>query len=288
MNKRNKLKKQWKKICATTLAVCLIGSILLSNGVGGAFAEEDATKQEEQTEETSTQEENKIEEVTTAEEKTTEASTQKKEEVTTEEKKAEETQATTENKTRSMIKTQQAAWKYTDENITVSGDGTDPQKISKTTGSNENQYKGSKMVVFDYNISSTTPLDGEATIDISDCGIMSDDTSLEIWHIQDSKVSQIANNDIKISEGKVSFKATELGEYIAVSNVITADLSKNAVTVYADRISGKRQDGKALDQQFSTDSEKNIEFHKRIKTVKLVMPFGFRKMIHFKRIERLL
>lgn len=256
MNKRNKLKKQWKKICATTLAVCLIGSILLSNGVGGAFAEEDATKQEEQTEETSTQEENKIEEVTTAEEKTTEASTQKKEEVTTEEKKAEETQATTENKTRSMIKTQQAAWKYTNENITVSGDGTNPLKISKVAGSNESQYVGSKTVVFDYSISSTTAIDGEVTIDISDCGIMSDDKSLEIWHIQDSKITQVANEDIKVTEGKVSFKASELGEYIAVSNVTTVDLSKGTVTVYADRISGTRQDGKIISQEFSTDVEK--------------------------------
>ena len=234
----------------------MIGSILLSNGVGGAFAEEDTVQQEEQTEEASTQEENKTEEAITAEEKTTEASTEKKEEVTTEEKKAEESKATTENKKRSVAKAQQADWKYTDDNITVSGNGTNPQNISKTSGSNESQYAGSKVVVFDYNISSTTELDGEATITISDCGIMSDDTSLEIWHIKDSKATQIANGDMTRSEGKVSFTTTELGEYIAVSNVTTVDLSKTSVTVFANRISGKRQDGKTISQEFSTGSDK--------------------------------
>lgn len=132
--------------------------------------------------------------------------------------------------------------------------------ISVKQGSNETNYAGTKVVVFDYNIApaddSTTQPSQLQTVTVSDCGIMSDDESLEIWHVNtEGNLVQITEN-INRTEGKVSFSATEFGEYLAVSNVATVDLAKGDVTFDADYLRGIRQDGKEVNVSFSEDSEK--------------------------------
>ena len=137
-------------------------------------------------------------------------------------------------------------WEYNKDNITISGDGNDLKKIDVTSGTNEKLYTGNKFVIFDYNITSNNTVSGNLTFVISDVGIMSDDKSLEIWHINDNSVEQV-NSSINVSEGKVEFNASELGEYIAVSNVATVDLAKGSIIVTDSKLNGVRQDGKTAE-----------------------------------------
>lgn len=136
-------------------------------------------------------------------------------------------------------------WECQKNNIVISGDGNDIKSINVEHGSNESLYTGDKVVVFDYNITSTDTVSGNFTIAISDVGIMSDDTSLEIWRVSDNYIKQISS-DTHISEGNVEFSASELGEYIAVSNVATVDLAKGAVTVTNYSLTGVRQDTQSV------------------------------------------
>ena len=241
--------KKWKKIYSCILAVCLIGSLVLANQSFGVFAE----KTEEQSTESTTEENTQITESTEEKKETTEA-----EKTTGESKEQKEDTAktTTEAKEKATIKAQQAAWEYTSGDVKVAGNGTDPKEIKSATGSNENKYTGSKSVVFDYNISSTQEIDNkEVTIEVSDCGIMSDDESIEIWKISGDSCTKITSKP-EVSEGKVSFTADSLGEYIAVSDVTTVDLAKSDVTYNADYIKGTRQDGNEIKVDFLEDSSK--------------------------------
>ena len=131
--------------------------------------------------------------------------------------------------------------------------------ISTTQGDKESLYNGTKNVVFDYDITlsaeETAGLEQNVTLTVSDCGIMSDDDSLEIWHVADEGVL-VQIPTVQIAESKVVFQSTELGEYFAVSDVISVDLAKNDVTITANTFSGMRQDGKTVQVVFLENSEK--------------------------------
>lgn len=146
------------------------------------------------------------------------------------------------------------------ETVTVQkSDGT-VLAVSAAQGTGEKAYTGEKNVVFDYNITAdsqdttqnSTLENASYSIAVSDCGIMSDDTSLEIWHISGEQATQITASPA-VSEGCVSFSAAEFGEYIAVSNVATVDLMKGDVTVTEDALKGTRQDGTEVSFSFSDD-----------------------------------
>lgn len=145
-------------------------------------------------------------------------------------------------------------------NVTAAAADGQTLNISVTQGSSETYYTGTKTVVFDYNITSaddsTTGTGQLQTLTVSDCGIMSDDESLEIWHVNTNGTLVQVTENINRTEGQVSFSATEFGEYLAVSNVATVDLAKGDVTFDADYLKGIRQDGKEVTVNFSEDSGK--------------------------------
>lgn len=252
---------KWKKICSCMLAVCLVGTLFFANQSSGVFAEENEQK-EETTIVKDEQQDEKQEDSAQDKENVSDADAGEKDVTAEAGKKDEEKQVTTSDKKAIKAKKKavavqaiNATWTRKDSNIIVSGDGEDPTGITVKTGDKESLYKKDKNVIMDYVITPTKSVEGEFHIDISDCGIMSDDTSLEVYHItDDSQLEQI--KDVQISEGKASFNTTELGEYIAVSNVATLDLAKDTVIVNYGSLEGKRQDGTKVVISFSKNEEK--------------------------------
>lgn len=282
-------KNNWKKVCSCILAVCLIGTLLLSNQISGVFAEKEeeqiATQQEQTTEEsTKESEETKTSETTerieedlskdaienTEENSKTDIGTKntiadsveesdKTEETGTSDvslQKAKEDSVDSETQEDDIsVQSANVTWTYTKADIKVSGNGVDPEGITVKTGEKENLYTQGKNVICDYSITPIQTVDEEFAMQITDCGIMSDDQSIEVYHITDnSKIEQIQN--IQVSEGSISFVATQFGEYIVVSNVATVDLAQGEVTVKPTSLIGKRQDGKAITVNFSQSEGK--------------------------------
>ena len=252
---------KWKKIISGILAVCLVATLLLSNQSFGVFAEE-----KQDSAQTMQEDVNNTSEIEKSENDTSETETIKEtdkseqleiNENTEDNSSSDETDMTlTENVNDNISVLDDSAdlytWKQEVNNILVEGNGTDAGAITVERGENESLYQGDKVVAFDYNISSTNDTSGELGVTISDCGIMSDDSSLEIWHVKNGSIEKLGS-DAQISEGKVQFTATELGEYIAVSNVVTADLTKGNITVSYDSFNGFRQDGANCSINLNTD-----------------------------------
>lgn len=151
----------------------------------------------------------------------------------------------------------QGDWTLTSDAVTVSGNGTEPDSITVTALTTDERatYTGNKTVVFGYNITADAENTAPKTITVTDCGIMSDDDSLEIWKI-DGDSCALVTNEPTVEEGKISFTADSWGEYIAVSNVATVDLAKGNITVSYETIIGTQQDGTEVEISFSDDAEK--------------------------------
>ena len=273
---------KWKKICSCMLAVCLVGTLFYANQSSGVFAEETEQKNEVTTAKDGQADEAKDEKQDTGtQEKETVDGTDsgEKDGQTESEKKSDESKATASDKKTIKAKKNVAAeqainatWTRKDSNITVSGDGEDPTGITVKTGDKESLYKKDKNIIMDYVITPTKSVEGKFHMNISDCGIMSDDTSLEVYHITDaSQLEQI--KDVQISEGKVSFDTAELGEYIAVSNVATVDLAQSeettsikvnetttinkiGVCISYNSLKGCRQDGTPIEIHFSSNDDR--------------------------------
>lgn len=271
---------KWKKICSTALAVCLIGTLLVSNQSFGVFAEEESqkvTQEEEQpesiTEETSQDaddfvnlemtENNSEDRLNETENDNADSETTPEDEFYTEENpgtdvalsQEAESEEETDGEDISVFSDsgEENTWQCQKDNVTVTGNGTTVQSISVESGTNENLYTGDKIVAFDYNITSESETSGELTFTISDIGIMSDDESLEIWHVQSGNLKQVTN--VIRNEGSVTFTTTEIGEYIAVSNVCTVDLAKGNVSFTKDAFNGIRQDGVKVSHSFTDDTQ---------------------------------
>lgn len=159
-------------------------------------------------------------------------------------------------------------WKQSAGAVTVQGDGTDPGELNVALldEASENVYTNAnsagKTVMFAYSISAngatTESSTGVCKITVADCGIMSDDGSIEIYKIANETATSLGLAE-EVQEGSLSFLTTGLGNYIAVSNVVTVDLAKGAVTIKADSLAGTRQDGRAVDVAFGkTDAEYRI------------------------------
>lgn len=134
--------------------------------------------------------------------------------------------------------------------VSVAGNGTKPSTITVAASAKRSNYSGDKSVVFGYVITSENAIDGNVNITVTDCGIMSDDNSVEIWKVTENGCVKL-DSAIAISEGKVTFSADGLGEYLAVSNVATVDLSKGNVTVTENAMKGTQQDGTLAEIPFS-------------------------------------
>lgn len=242
-----KRQNKWKKLYSCVLAVCLIGTLVLSNQSFGVFAEK--TEEETTTEQTTEQEKNTVESAEekgmTEVEKTTETASKNK---TTLIKKSTSTKS-------KMIAMQNTAWTVEKGVVSVSGNGNKPSSISVETSKKRLEYTGNKDIVFGYKISSNDTISGSLNITITDCGIMSDDDSVEIWKVTSDGCEKL-NSQVLRSEGKISFATDSMGEYLAVSNVATVDLTKGEVTVTEDTLKGTQQDGTNTSISFSAEKGK--------------------------------
>ncbi len=243
-----KNRKHRNMIYSCVLALCLIGTLVVSGTTLGVRAEDQTaeTQIQETQQETS---KDKAEQTQQDTDKTPAKETKK-------DTKASTAKQTAAGSKQSKVATQASMdWNHTSGSVTVAGNGTDSGDIQVAKGSNEDKYTGKKSVVFDYNISAANTVNGELNISVADCGIMSDDDSVEIWYINGSDITKISADNVEVTEGNVSFSATELGEYIAVSNVATADLAKGNVTVSESKLTGKRQDGGNVSGEQSKNSD---------------------------------
>lgn len=269
-----------KRTGSKLLAVCLIAALLLSNQSFGVFAEEEEnqnavqeeaqsesltekTNQETDEEDSSEGTENNEEDVTDADvEPTPEEEAVSEENVVLNQENESETVTNNSQKDFSVSEQneeeanevnveEESAWTVTSGVVTVAGnEGTQPESIRVASLTDRSKYQGNKSIVFGYDISSESSITGKINISIEDCGIMSDDNSIEVWKIEGDSCAKI-NAELTITEGKISFETDSLGSYLAVSDVTTVDLTKDTVTIYSTYIQGKQQDGTDITEAFS-------------------------------------
>lgn len=152
-------------------------------------------------------------------------------------------------------------WERKKGSVAIKGNGTDPGelKVDLLSDEEEKYYNGAKTVMFAYSITAENASDGDlpgvCEITVSDCGIMSDDESIEIYKIANGTITLFGQPSEK-KEGEVTFLTPGLGNYIAVSNIATVNLANGAVTLTPDSLEGTRQDGRKVSVPFGKDGAK--------------------------------
>lgn len=256
------------------LAVCLLGTLLVSNQSFGVLAEEENKQGEEISDRGENNQKNlsvdvnneniqemsdvtdEIESSEVVEDDFADASKEKNIDIDAMQEEQNDVVLLERSESNEPVLQQSTTWEHTNSNVTIFGDGSDPGEITVQTGNKDTTaYAGNKTVIWDYSIESTTTVTDAFTMKIVDCGIMSDDESLEVYHIADNETLEVVQN-VQREEGNLSFLTTQFGEYIAVSNVATVDLAKGNVTVSDTTIKGKRQDGVEITVDFSQSNEK--------------------------------